>query len=61
MSEAEVLLSDQYYIRSGEVYAGRNKMEDRSGFPKRVYCPTDFPSDPELVSTLWNLNLATSL
>ena len=30
MSEAEVLPSDQYYIRYAEVYVGRNRIEDRS-------------------------------
>ena len=50
MSEAEIIPSDQYYIRCEEVFAGRNLREDKSGRPKRVYCPTD--TDPELVSSL---------
>ena len=62
MSEADLIPTGQYYIRSSEdVFAGRNKAEDLSLNPKRVFCPTDHPGDPDLVSTLWNLNLATSL
>ena len=52
MSEAEILPTDQYYIRSEDDPAGRNLREDKSLFPKRVFCPTD--TDLELVSTLWN-------
>jgi len=51
MSEAEVLTTDQYYIRCENVFAGRNMIEDKSGFPKRVFCPTDAPNEPEL----WNI------
>lgn len=46
------LPTDQYYIRVGETFAGRNRVEDRSLLPKRVNAPTDHDSDPELVSTL---------
>ncbi|KIM41154.1 hypothetical protein M413DRAFT_11330 [Hebeloma cylindrosporum] len=35
------LPSDQYYIRNGESFAGRDHREDRSLLPKRVNCPTD--------------------
>ncbi|KIM41176.1 hypothetical protein M413DRAFT_11342 [Hebeloma cylindrosporum] len=42
MAEPEIKLpSDQYYIRNGELFAGRNHREDRSLLPKRVNCPTD--------------------
>ena len=62
MSEDEFISSSERFIHSEGVFAGRNhSLEDKSSNPKSVYCPTVTPSHPELVSTLWNLNLATSL
>jgi len=40
---SEILPSGQYFIRCEDVFAGRNFVEDRSGNPKRVYCPADRP------------------
>jgi hypothetical protein len=47
---SDKLPTDQYYIRNGDTFAGRNLREDRSLLPKAVYCPTD--GDNELVSAL---------
>ena len=50
MSE-DLLPTDQYYIRNGQTFAGRNRIEDKSLHPKKVYCPTD--GDVELASSLF--------
>jgi hypothetical protein len=44
------LPTDQYYIRNGDSFAGRNRLEDKSLHPKKVFCPTD--GGAELASNL---------
>ena len=51
--------TDQYYIRNGRTFAGRNFIEDKSDLPKKVACPTDDPRDPELASTLHSNTLTS--
>jgi Peptidase inhibitor I66 len=39
------LPTNWYYIRNGDSFAGRDRLEDKSLHPKKVFCPTDGSAD----------------
>jgi Peptidase inhibitor I66 len=55
----DLLPTDQYYIRNEQTFAGRNRREDFSLLPKRVYCPTD-AAEAQLASNLYSMAATNS-